>query len=113
MQKVSAYILTKNSQKHLCEVIDSIKWADEIVIIDDFSTDETQNIAKKFGAKIVENKFENFGKQRNFALTCLKNDWVLCLDSDECISPPLKDEILRALENPTATYISHHAEPIL
>ncbi|MDR2708839.1 MAG: glycosyltransferase family 2 protein [Elusimicrobiota bacterium] len=102
MQKVSAYIITKNSQAHLYKALESIQWADEIVIVDDFSCDKTCEIAAHFKAKIVEHKFENFGAQRNFALTCLTYDWVLCLDSDECISAELKIEILQALKNPTA-----------
>jgi glycosyltransferase involved in cell wall biosynthesis len=99
MQKVSAYIITKNVEKHIKQCIESLKWADEIVIIDDFSSDKTAEIAKSEGAKVIEHKFEYFGAQRNFALTQLSYDWVLCLDSDERISEKLKEEILAQLKD--------------
>jgi glycosyltransferase involved in cell wall biosynthesis len=103
MIKVSAYILTKNEEKNIKECIESIKWADEIVIVDDFSTDSTVAIAKAMGCKVVENKFEYFGKQRNFALAQCSNDWVICLDADERITPELKKEIEQELKNTPKT----------
>ncbi|MDR1417855.1 MAG: glycosyltransferase family 2 protein [Endomicrobium sp.] len=99
MDKVSAYVLTKNSSQHIKECIESIKWTDEIIIIDDFSTDATLEIAKSFDCKVVQNKFEYFGKQRNFALQQCSYQWVVCLDSDEVISQHLKDEIEYVLKN--------------
>ncbi|MDR3307074.1 MAG: glycosyltransferase family 2 protein [Endomicrobium sp.] len=99
MIKVSAYVLTKNEEKHIRECIESVKWADEIVVVDDFSTDSTVEIAKNMGCKVVRNKFEYFGKQRNFALTQCCNDWVVCLDSDERITSELKAEIEQELKD--------------
>jgi glycosyltransferase involved in cell wall biosynthesis len=99
MIKVSAYILTKNEEKHIKECIESVKWVAEILIIDDFSTDSTIEIAKSLGCKVVQNKFEYFGKQRNFALTQCSNDWVICLDADERITSELKLEIDQELKN--------------
>jgi glycosyltransferase involved in cell wall biosynthesis len=104
MIKVSAYILTKNEEKHIRECIQSIKWADEIVVVDDFSTDSTVEIAKSMGCKVVQNKFEYFGKQRNFALTQCSNNWVICLDADERITPELKEEIEQELKNIPRAY---------
>ena len=104
MIKVSAYVLTKNEEKHIKECIESIKWADEIVIVDDFSTDSTAEIAKTMNCKVVENKFEYFGKQRNFALTQCFNEWVICLDSDERITPELKAEIEQELQSTPRAY---------
>ncbi|MDR1695571.1 MAG: glycosyltransferase family 2 protein [Endomicrobium sp.] len=93
MRKVSAYILTRNEEKHIKDCMESVKFADEIVVIDAFSSDATAEIAKSLGAKVVQNKFEYFGKQRNFALEQCSYDWVICLDADERISPELKAEI--------------------
>ncbi|MDR0800829.1 MAG: glycosyltransferase family 2 protein, partial [Endomicrobium sp.] len=93
MKKVSAYILTKNEERHIKECIESIKWADEIIVVDDFSGDDTADIAKEMGCKVVQNKFEYFGRQRNFALSQCSYEWVICLDADERITPALKKEI--------------------
>ncbi|MCL2485778.1 MAG: glycosyltransferase family 2 protein [Endomicrobia bacterium] len=99
MKKVSAYILTKNEEKHIKECIESVKFADEIVVIDAFSSDSTVDIAKNMGANVIQNKFEYFGQQRNFALEQCSYDWVICLDADERISPELKTEIEEQLKN--------------
>ncbi|MDR2427503.1 MAG: glycosyltransferase family 2 protein [Endomicrobium sp.] len=99
MINISAYVLTKNEEKHIRECIESVKWADEIVIVDDFSTDSTVEISKSMGCKVVQNKFEYFGKQRNFALTQCSNGWVICLDADERITPELKEEIEQELRS--------------
>ncbi|MDR1104563.1 MAG: glycosyltransferase family 2 protein [Endomicrobium sp.] len=99
MINISAYVLTKNEEKHIRECIESVKWADEIVIVDDFSTDSTVEISKSMGCKVIQNKFEYFGKQRNFALTQCSNEWVICLDADERITHELKEEIEQELKN--------------
>ncbi|MCL2334913.1 MAG: glycosyltransferase family 2 protein [Endomicrobia bacterium] len=99
MRRVSAYVLTKNEEKNLRACIESIKWVDEIVIIDAFSEDATVEIAKEAGCKVVQRKMDGFGAQRNFALEQCSYEWVVCLDADERISPELKDEILLQLQN--------------
>ncbi|MDR3253462.1 MAG: glycosyltransferase family 2 protein [Endomicrobium sp.] len=99
MEKASAYVLTKNEEKHIKECIESLKWVDEIVIIDSFSEDATVKTAKEMGCKVVQNKFECFGKQRNFALSQCSYDWIICLDADERITPELKIEIEHELQN--------------
>ncbi|MDR2067201.1 MAG: glycosyltransferase family 2 protein [Endomicrobium sp.] len=93
MNKVSAYVLTKNVEKYIKDCIESIKWVDEIVVVDDYSIDNTVEIAKSFGCKVIQNKLEYFGKQRNFALEHCAYQWVVCLDADERISQELKEEI--------------------
>ncbi|MDR2771919.1 MAG: glycosyltransferase family 2 protein [Elusimicrobiota bacterium] len=105
MNKVSAYIISKNVESHIKECIQSIIWADEVVVIDDFSTDKTALLAASAGAKVIAHKFSYFGAQRNFALTQLKYDWVLCLDSDERVSVELKEEIIAALASPNPSDI--------
>jgi len=91
---ISAVILVKNEEKNLQNCLESIKWCDEILVIDDNSTDKTPEIAKKFGAKgIIHSLNNNFAQQRNFGLAQAKGEWVLFLDADEIISPELKKEI--------------------
>lgn len=96
--KISAVILTKNEEKNLEKCLKSLDFCDEKIIIDDFSTDKTISIAKKFNAKIYKRKLnDNFALQRNYGLSKVKFDWVLFLDADEIIDFELKKEISRVL----------------
>ncbi len=96
-KKISAYIITFNEEKKIRDCLESVKWADEIVVIDSFSTDETLEICKSYTDKIFQKKFEGFGNLRNFALECVSNDWVLSVDSDERATEEIKNEILALL----------------
>ncbi len=99
---ISAVVLTKNSSKILESCLRSLTWCTEIIIVDDNSTDDTIAIAKKYKAKIYVYPLDNdFSKQRNFGLekatgdpsVSSGQDWVLFVDSDEVVSPSLRDEI--------------------
>ncbi len=95
---VSALIITYNEEKNMQEVLECFDFCEEIIVVDSFSTDRTVEIAEKFpNVKIIQNRFEDFTKQRNIALDAAKNDWVLFLDGDERITPELKEEILKEL----------------
>jgi len=98
MRKCSAYIIARNEEKNIKECVESLKFADEIVVVDSFSSDATAEIAKSLGCKVVSHKFESFGAQRNFALEQCSYDWIICLDADERISPELKSEITAQLQ---------------
>jgi len=92
--KISLLMITKNAQKMLGQSLASARnLVDEIVLIDNCSTDNTLAIAKKFGAKIYRYIGHDLGKQRAYGLTKIKTEWVLVLDSDEIISPKLLKEI--------------------
>ena len=93
--RVSVVILTYNSQKYLKEVIESALFADEVLILDSYSSDDTVKIAQELGAKVKRSKWLGFGKMKQLAVSLAKNDWVFVLDSDEVISPQLQDEIKR------------------
>lgn len=91
---LSVVILTKNEELNIAESIDSVKdWADEIIIVDDFSTDNTVKIAQALASKVLIKKMEVEGTHRNWAYTQAKNKWVLSLDADEKVTPELRDEI--------------------
>jgi len=79
--------------------LESVKWADEILVVDSFSTDETLNICKEYGARIVQHEYVNSASQKNWALPQCTNQWVLQIDSDETLEPGLRDEIENALVN--------------
>lgn len=97
--KISFVILTKNEEGNIRECLESVLWGDELIVVDDFSDDETIGIAKKIGAKVFKRKLSNdFSSQRNFALNKASGDWVLFLDADERISEDLALEIKEAIK---------------
>lgn len=97
--KVSIVIITKNEEKNISRCLDNLIWADEVVIIDDFSKDKTKELAIEYeNVQFYQNKFEDFASQRNFGLNLAKNIWVLSIDPDEEITEPLKRELSRVLK---------------
>ncbi|MET3035163.1 glycosyltransferase family 2 protein [Chryseobacterium sp. NRRL B-14859] len=98
---ISGLIITHNEEKNIQEVLKCFDFCNEIIVVDSFSTDRTVDIAKEFpNVKIIQNKFEDFTKQRNLALDAASNDWVLFLDGDERITPELRKEIIDELNKP-------------
>ena len=97
---VSVLIPTYNEEIHLAACLASVAgWANEIFVVDSFSTDRTGEIAKSFGAQFVQHRFEGYARQKNWALDRLTfaNEWVLILDADESLTPELREEISRIL----------------
>lgn len=96
--KISAVILAKNEEKNIAQCIQSLDWCDEVVVIDDNSTDNTVSASKKLGANVITRELNNsFSYQRNFALDHVRSDWVLFVDADEGVSAGLKTEIQEKL----------------
>lgn len=98
--KITAYVMSFNEARQIRPVLESLKWADELIVVDSFSTDGTVEIAREFGAKIISQKFCGFGKLRNFALDAAQHDWVFSLDSDERCTPEFVEELRRTVEAP-------------
>ena len=91
---VSAVVLAKNEEKNIEGCLETLKWCDEIIVIDDFSKDKTVDIAHKLGAKVYQRKLESdFASQRNFGLEKANGDWVLFVDADERVPSILSLEI--------------------
>lgn len=91
---LSVVILTKNEENNIEECIRSVKgWAEEIIVVDDLSTDATVRLAGELADKVLIKKMDVEGTHRNWAYAQAKNSWVLSLDADEKVSPELKDEI--------------------
>lgn len=105
MVKLSVVILTKNNQLIIESCLKSVYgWADEIIVIDDLSTDQTVDILKKYTDRIFVRKMDIEGTHRNWAYAQSRNEWVLSLDSDERVTPELKEEISKVLAgNPQET----------
>ncbi len=98
--KLSIVLITFNSQKYLNKTLSSCSFADEIVVVDSNSKDNTLKIAKSFNAKIYTKAWQGFGKQKQTAVDLASNDWVFVIDSDEVITDSLKEEIENTLKNP-------------
>ena len=95
--KLSVIIITKNEASNIRDCLDSVKFANQWIIVDSGSTDGTQRIARSFGATVIETSdWPGFGPQKNRALDAAEGEWVLSLDADERISDALRDEIGRA-----------------
>ena len=97
MNKVSITIITKNEEKNIERCLKSIKWADEIVIIDTFSTDRTVEICRKFTDKVFQEVWLGYGLQKNLCASKASNRWILNIDADEVISPECAAEIQKLL----------------
>ena len=93
MHKISAVVITYNEEKNIRRCLESLSWADEIVVVDSFSQDRTKEIASSFTDKILDVEWQGFGKQKEFARTKASFDWVLSVDADEVVSEKLKEEI--------------------
>jgi len=98
LPKLSAVVIVYNSEKCLRRCLESVAWADEIVVVDSFSQDDTKRIASDFTEKIYDVKWEGFGKKKEFARRRASFDWVLSVDCDEVITFELKEEISKIIE---------------
>jgi glycosyltransferase involved in cell wall biosynthesis len=98
--KITVYIMSFNEVRQIRAVLESVKWADELIVVDSFSTDGTVEIAREFGARIISEKFCGFGRLRNFALDASQNDWMVSIDSDERCVPEFVEELRRTLAAP-------------
>jgi len=93
--KLSVIIITWNEEKNIAACIKSVqKVADEVLIMDSFSTDHTIEIAKSLGAKVIQRKFDHYSAQKNTANTAAKYDYILSIDADENLSESLEKEII-------------------
>lgn len=98
---LSVVIITYNEEKNIGRCLESVKeLADEIMVVDSFSTDATEEICRHHGVKFVKHAFAGHIEQKNYAAGLASNDWVLSLDADEALTPELKDSISKVLENP-------------
>lgn len=97
---LSVVVISKNEQANIKECLESVKWADEIIVVDDNSSDKTAEIAQGYTDQIFQRKMDIEGRHRNWAYAQAKNSWVLSLDADERVTPELKEEIIEELKHP-------------
>ncbi len=93
MNKLSVFVMTFNEKDKIKDCLESVKWADEIVVMDSFSTDGTVEICRQYTDKIVQKEFVGFGRLRNIALDNCSNDWILSVDADERVTDELRKEV--------------------
>jgi len=94
--EISAVILTKNEKKNIKDCIKTLSFCDEIVVVDDMSSDNTKEIALKLGAKVFERRMnKNISEQSNFGMKKASGEWILFVDADERVSKKLSEEIVK------------------
>lgn len=106
--RLSAAIITYNEQANIAECIASVHdWVDEVLVLDSFSTDQTQSICRSFSkVRFEQHHFDGHIEQKNRALSMCRGDWILCLDADERVSPELAQSLRQFLQNPPATIVA-------
>jgi glycosyltransferase involved in cell wall biosynthesis len=91
--QISVVIITKNEEDNLQLSLPALSWCKDIVVVDDYSSDQTVQVAKSFGANVIQRKFDGFGTQKRFAVEQATNDWILNIDADEVLSSGLIEEL--------------------
>ena len=101
MQRITAIIPTLNEQHNIVDAIKSVDFADEIMVVDSFSTDKTIELATPLADTILQREYENSASQKNWSIPQAKYQWILLLDADERVKEELKKEVLSVLESKT------------
>lgn len=99
--KISAIIIAKDAENLIVDCIESVAFTDEVIVVDNHSTDRTREIARRLKAKVFETDTHDFAKQRNIGLKQAKGEWIFYLDTDERVTPELKNEIMRQVQSDT------------
>ena len=114
MPKVTAALITLNEAAHIDAALDSVSWADEVIVVDSGSTDGTADIARRRGARVEVRSWPGYSAQKNYAASVASCDWILSLDADERVTPDLATEVraLLAADPPARGYriprVSHY-----
>lgn len=107
MMQLTAIIIAKNEEEVIADALDSVSFCDEIILVDNKSTDRTVEIAKRFNAKVVSEEGNNFSDFRNSGLKKAKGKWLLYIDADERVTPELKDSILEVITKKQNEYTAY------
>jgi glycosyltransferase involved in cell wall biosynthesis len=97
---VTVVIAARNEAANIAACIQSVRWAREILVVEDGSTDDTRSIAEREGAKVIANPFVTIGLQRNAAIELASSSWILVVDADERASPSLAQEVEQVIVSP-------------
>ncbi|HEY7055157.1 MAG TPA: glycosyltransferase family 2 protein, partial [Vicinamibacterales bacterium] len=97
MPKLTVTVITRNEASHIDQALSSVAWADEILVVDSASTDDTVAIARRHGARVETRAWPGYSAQKNYAASAASNDWILSIDADERVTPELGGEIRELL----------------
>jgi glycosyltransferase involved in cell wall biosynthesis len=97
-QKLTVIVPCYNEEENIEGCLESVKWADEILAVDSYSTDRTLDILKKYTTRILQHKYVNYAAQNSWAIPQARHEWILIVDSDERVTPELHDEIQKLLQ---------------
>ncbi len=95
--RVSVIVITRNETRNIGAALESVRWADDIVVVDSGSTDDTVAIARRYTDRVVTHPWEGYGAQKNYAAGLAAHDWVFALDADERVTPALAQELCALL----------------
>jgi glycosyltransferase involved in cell wall biosynthesis len=101
MPKLSVIVPTCNEEMNIVDCLESVKWADEIIVVDSGSTDRTVELARPYAHRILQHEYINSAAQKNWTLPQAAHDWILIVDSDERVTDALREEIQRVLGGPS------------
>jgi len=104
---ISVYIIAYNEADKIRAAIESVLWADEVVLVDSHSQDGTETIARELGARVEQVSFRGYGDLRNQAMALCRHEWIFSLDADERCTPEARDEILATVADPQALDAYH------
>lgn len=107
MEKLTAIIPAQNEEHNIEAVLKSVKFADEIMVVDAFSTDKTVEIAKQYTDLVLQREFDYPAAQKNWAIPQAGNEWILLVDADERVTDELREEILQILKNPPQEFVAY------
>jgi len=100
--KLSVYVIAYNDEPNMRACLESVAWADELIVVDSYSTDATEKISREFTEKVFQHEFHGFGRLRNEAVAHATHDWIFSLDTDERATPELRKELYRTIERSEA-----------
>src|SRR5437867_167284 len=97
MQTIAAVVITKNEERNITTCLESLKWVDELIVVDAESSDRTAELAKAYTPKVFLRAWSGYGPQKNFAIDQATADWILIVDADERVTEELREEIMNLL----------------
>lgn len=105
--KISVCVISFNEERNIEECLKSVSWADEIILVDSYSTDRTVELAKQYTSKIFLAEWKGYSEAKNYALEKTSNDWIFSLDADERVTPELRDEIIAVINDRNKEYTGY------
>lgn len=102
MTRLSVFVITLNEERNIERCLKSVKWADEIVVVDSLSSDRTRQLSEQYTDRVFSREFKDYADQKNYALSLTGGEWALSLDADEEVTDGLREEILSVIADPGA-----------